>query len=82
MFKLLGLNFNETLNFSSYFDSVATRALLSMLLSLIRVLKRFVDKSELLQVFDIIVRFILEYMYASSLFVGISTENEKKIERI
>ena len=76
--KLLGVIFDENLCFSSFFDTVTRRA--SRLLYLICVMKSFLNKNELLLMYNGIVRPILEYV--SALFVGITQENEKKLERL
>ena len=76
--KILGVTFDERLNWNTHCDLVVKNA--SKQLYVLRVLKNVVSHDQLVTVFNAIVRSRLEY--ASPLLVGLSSENSKKLERV
>ena len=76
--KILGVVFDQQLNWSSHCDAVVKNA--SRRLYILRLLKNVISRKDLTRVYNAIVRSRLEY--ASPLFVGLSSENCRKLERI
>ena len=76
--KILGVIFNRRLNWSSHCDTIVKNA--SRRLYILRVLKNVVTSKDLIKVYNAIVRSRLEY--ASPLFVGLSSENSRKLDRV
>ena len=76
--KILGVTFNDKLQWSLHCDSVVKNA--SRRLYVLRVLRNVISRDELISVYYAIVRSYLEY--ASPLFVGLTKENSTKLERI
>jgi hypothetical protein len=76
--KILGITFNEKLCFKDHFNLVLKRA--SQRLYFLRVLKNYYNKKELWNIFNTLIRSILEY--ANPIFVNLPTETCLKIESI
>ena len=76
--KLLGVIFDAQNNWSSHVSHVIRSASRNMFL--IRSLKTVLPPDSLIMIFNSIVRSILEY--CSPLFVGLSLENSKRLERV
>ena len=76
--KILGVTFNEKLDWNDHCTYIVKNALKR--LYVLRVLKNFVSREELICVYNTIVRACLEY--ASPLFVKLSSSNCKKLERV
>lgn len=76
--KLLGITFNEQLCFKDHFNLILKRA--SQRLYYLRVLKNYYCKKELWNVFNTLIRSILEY--AHPIFVNLPAKTCVKIELI
>lgn len=76
--KLLGVIFDAKNNWSSHTDRIVRSASRSFFL--VRNLKNVFDDQTLFEVFNLLVRSILEY--CSPLLIGLSCENASKLERI
>ena len=76
--RILGVIFNEKLNWSNHCDLVIRNA--SRRLYVLRVLRNISSRNELISVYNATVRSCIEY--ASPLFIGLAKESSKKLERI
>ena len=76
--KLLGVTFDAKCNWSKHTDKIVRSA--SRNLFIVRNLRDVFDTPTLINVFNSIVRSILEY--CSPLFIGLSNENSARLERV
>ena len=76
--KILGVTFDRKCNWNAHVNNVLRGA--SRRLFLIRMIKQYVKKDDLITIFNGLVRSILEY--SSPLFIGLSKENSDKLERV
>ena len=76
--RLLGVTFDANYNWSKHIDRIIRSA--SRNLFIVRNLKNVFDTQTLIDVFNSIVRSLLEY--CSPLFIGLSNENSVRLQRI
>ena len=75
--KLLGVTFNQNLTFNEHFTNILTKA--NQRLYILRMLKRIMTKKELWNIYESLIRSILEY--AAPMFVKLLKYLIKKLER-